>query len=161
MQRVVLDSNAVDPLIDLRGAEDFIRSAVEQGQVELLSTHVTLEELSAISDQVRRERLVGLITDLGQHVSTGATVLGNWKLGQDRLTSEAGGKLVKAVQAGNVEKHTRDALYAATAQAENCDLVTNDRALANKAGAQGVHVISTDDFLTGLGFDVAKVKAAT
>lgn len=152
MQRVVLDSNAVDPLVDLPGAQEAVRAAVQQGQLEVLYHHVTVEELAVVSDYERRVRLLLAIISVGRLITTGAVVLGNWRLGFDRFGSAASGQVVKAVQAGNTEKNTRDALYAATAVAESCDLVTNDAALTKKAAAEGVNVISTHDFLTGLGF---------
>jgi predicted nucleic acid-binding protein len=156
MQRVVLDANAVDPLIDLQGAQDAVRSAVEQGHVEVLYTHVTVEELAAVPDLGRRVRLLLAIIDLGRLVPAGAIVIGYWRIGHDRLGSDK--EAFEVFRSGNADKHTRDALYAATAQYEGCDLVTNEHRLANRARERGVNAITSDEFLTGLGFDVAGAR---
>ncbi len=40
-----MDSNAVDPLADMPGAYEAAREAVEAGHLEILLTHVTIDEL--------------------------------------------------------------------------------------------------------------------
>ena len=47
MRRSVLDSNGVDPLVDLPGAFDLVKGAIEAGKLKLLSTHVLAEEIAA------------------------------------------------------------------------------------------------------------------
>lgn len=155
MRRVVVDANAIDLFIDLQGAEEFVRSSVDHGQLEVLYTHITIDELAATPDQERRSRLLLLLVGLGHLVPTGAFVLGFSRLGYGRLTSD--GEALEAFRSGNVV-HTRDALIAATAQYEQCALVTNDRRLTNRARERGVEVIMPEDLLADLGFDVQPAK---
>jgi hypothetical protein len=64
MRRAVLDSNAIDPLIDLPGAYEAVRTAIDAGRVELLFTHVNIDELAAVPDLRARDRGVEVLTTL-------------------------------------------------------------------------------------------------
>ena len=55
MRRAVLDSNAVDSLLDLPGAYEAVRAALDAGRVELLFTHVSIDELAAVPDDLLLE----------------------------------------------------------------------------------------------------------
>jgi predicted nucleic acid-binding protein len=147
MRRVVFDSNAIDPLIDVPGAYETMRSAVDQGQLEVLFTHITIEELAATPDEDRRSRLLLQLVALGHLVPTGALVLGYSRLGFARFGSDD--EALEAFRSGNVD-HTRDALIASTAQYERCALVTDERRLTNRARERGVEVITTHDLLAEL-----------
>jgi hypothetical protein len=151
MRRVVVDANAIDPIVDLPGAYEVMRSSVDQGQLEVLFTHITIDELAATPDEDRRSLLLLLLVDLGHLIPTGAFVLGFSRLSFARLTSD--GEAVEAFRSGNID-HTRDALVAATAQFERCALVTSDQRLTNRARERGVEVITPDDLLAELGFNV-------
>jgi len=75
VRRAVLDCNGVDPLVKLPGAFDLVKGAIEAGELELLSTPVLVEEISATPDPIRRARLQALV-DLARMVPTGAFLLG-------------------------------------------------------------------------------------
>jgi rRNA-processing protein FCF1 len=151
MRRVVVDANAIDPLVDLPGAYEVVRSSVDQRQLKVLFTHVTIDELTATPDEERRSRLLSLLVDLGHLIPTGAFVLGFSRLNFARLSSDE--EAVEAFRSGRID-HTRDALVAATAQFEQCALVTRDKRLTNRARNRGVDVITPDDLLAELGFNV-------
>jgi hypothetical protein len=85
VRRVVLDSNAIDPIADVPGAYEAVRKAVDEDKVELLYTHITIDELVAIPDLERRSRLVLLLIDLGRLVPTGAFALDFSRLDFARL----------------------------------------------------------------------------
>jgi predicted nucleic acid-binding protein len=124
MRRAVLDSNAVDPLLDLPGAYEAVLTALDAGRVELLFTHVNIDELAAVPDLDRRSRLLLTLVDIGRLVPTGAFALDVSRLNFARLNEDI--DVVEALRSGNVD-HTRDALIAATAIYEGCALVTNER----------------------------------
>ncbi len=149
MRRVVVDANAIDPIVNRPGAHEVMRSAVDQGQLEVLFTHITIEELAATPDEDRRSRLLLLLVDLGRLIPTGALVLGFSRLGFARLGSDR--EAVEAFRSGNIA-HTRDALVAVTAQHEHCALVTYDQRLTNRARERGVEVITPEELLAELGF---------
>lgn len=157
MRRVVVDANAIDPIVDLPGAYEALRSSIDQGQLEVLFTHVTIDELAETADKDRtsakkdrRSRLLLLLVDLGRLVPTGAFVLDFSRLNFARLGTDD--EAVEAFRSGNID-HTRDALVAATAQFEQCALVTRDKRLTNRARDRGLEVITPIDLLAEFGFN--------
>lgn len=149
MRRVVMDSNAVDPIMDLPGAYEIARAAVRAGQLVMLYTHVNIEELAAVPDLDRRSRLLLTLIDLGQLVPTGAFALDVSRLGFARLFDDV--DVLEALRSGNID-HTRDALIASTALVEKCALVTSDIRLAGRAQVRGIEVLTSLNLLAGLGF---------
>jgi hypothetical protein len=153
MRRLVLDSNAVDPLIDLPGAYEAVRAAVDGGRLDMLYTHVTIDELAATRDPDRRSRLLSTVRDLGRLVPTGAFALGVSRLDLARLSDDV--EAVEVLRSGNVA-HTRDALIAITAAIEDCALVTNEvRRLPARARERGIEVMTSADLLAWVGFETA------
>jgi hypothetical protein len=152
MRRAVLDSNAVDPLIDLPGAYEAVRAGVDAGRVELLFTHVNIDELAAVPDLDRRARLLLVLAAVGRLVPTGAFAADFSRLSFARLSQDA--DVAEALRSGNVD-HTRDALIAVTAVYEACALVTNERRLTARARDRGIEVLTTVDLLAELGFSSA------
>lgn len=148
MRRAVLDSNAVDLLIDLPGAYETLRTAVDDGRLRLLFTHINIDELAVVPDAERRSRLLLAMVDLGQLVPTGACVADVSRLNFARLMEDV--DAVEALRSGNID-HTRDALIAATAIFEKCALVTNDKRLAGQA-RRGIEVLTTSKLLADYGF---------
>src|SRR5712692_5451322 len=149
MRRVVVDSNAMDPLMDLLGAYDAVRAAVDQGDLEILFTHVTVEELAAIPDYERRCRLLIFLIGLGRLVPTGAFIVGASRLDFGRLCDDE--ESVRLL-IGQGVTHLRDALIGATALVDGCALVTYDSRLTARARDRGVEVLTTDELLAKLGF---------
>ena len=152
MRRVVVDSNAMDPLMDLFGAYDAVRAAVDKGDLEILFTHVTVEELAAIPDYERRCRLLIFLIDLGRLVPTGAFIVGASRLDFGRPCDDD--ESVRLLMGQGVT-HVRDALIGATALVDGCALVTHDSRLTGRARERGVEVLTTDDLLAELGFHAA------
>jgi hypothetical protein len=149
MRRAVVDSNAIDPLIDLPGAYEAVRAAVDTGQLELLYTHVNIDELAATQDPERRSHLLLVLVDLGRLVPTGAFALDVSRLGFARLYDDV--DVIEALRSGNVD-HTRDALIAVTAIYEASALVTNEKRLTARARDRGIEVLSSRELLAELGF---------
>ena len=149
VRRMLLDSNAVDPFVDLYGAFDAAEKAVASGTHEFLYTHVNVDELAETKDIGRRQHLLIILIALGRLVPTGAFALNYSRLNFSRLSDNP--DVVEAVRAGNLDD-TRDALLAATAAYEKCPLVTNDKRLRNRAMRQEIEVVSTNDLLRELGF---------
>jgi predicted nucleic acid-binding protein len=140
------------------GAYEVMRSSVDQGQLEVLFTHVTIDELAATPDEDRGSRLLLLLVDLGHLIPTGAVVLDFSRLNFARLASDT--EAVEAFRSDNID-HTRDAPVAVTAQHEHCALVTNDERLTNRGRERGVEVITPAELLADLGFDVQSGSANT
>jgi hypothetical protein len=50
MRRVLLDSNALDPLMTLPRAYEALRAAIDSGELAIIFTHITVNEMAAIPD---------------------------------------------------------------------------------------------------------------
>jgi hypothetical protein len=163
MFRAVLDNDAWNRLIDTPGARDAVRAAVDAGRVELLCTHINIDEASAAADP-RRGELLAAITSLAQNVPTGAFVLDTSKWSEARLSSDEDAALINSLRSagdphqrrpdqplGNV-RHTNDELHAATARFEGCALVTDDGRLRRRRGERRVEILSFEEFLEKIGF---------
>lgn len=153
MRRVVFDSNAIDPVADTPGASEALLGAVAAGQLEVLYTHVTCDELAAIPNEPRRALLIELLASLGQVVPTGAMVLGYSRLGFSRLSSKDDAEVIEGLRSRAV-KHTPDALIAATARFEGCALVTNEERLTKRSREQGIEVLTTRQLLAEFNVDL-------
>jgi hypothetical protein len=80
MMRVVLDSNAVDPIVDRPGAVDVVREAVESGRLAICVTHVQRSEVAKTPDLQRRRVLEGVL-DLAEHQPVGVFVFASGQFG--------------------------------------------------------------------------------
>lgn len=145
--RVVLDANAVDPLIDDPGVAESLDSAISAGQLEVFYPHITLEELAAVADLDRRVRLLLALVSVGKLVPTGAFVLGASRLGLARL---GGDTVAFDGLRSNRTKHTNDALIAVTAQMDGCTLVTNDERLRKRATESGISVLTVNELVAAV-----------
>ncbi|MEU5900528.1 hypothetical protein [Streptomyces venezuelae] len=146
MRRVVFDSNAIDPLAVTEGAFETLKEATVSGSLEVLYTHITIDELTAIPDPGRRSLLVLLMADLGRLVPTGTAAVDFSRLNFCRVGSDTDGDLLEALRSGNVN-HTRDALIASTARYEKCALVTNERRLTARSREWDIEVLTTQELL--------------
>jgi len=138
--RVLFDSNAVvDSLADPPKRYALVMDAVRSKRLDVLWTHITVDELAAIPDPHQRARLLTLAAGMARLVPTGAMVANYSRVDWARpaVDSEA----IEAFRQGNL-RHTRDALIAATAVYEGCCLVTSDRTLAKRAAARDIEVLS-------------------
>jgi hypothetical protein len=108
-KRFLLDSNAYDPLVDDPQARAIAVTACRDGRIELLLTHVQWDELCAIPDAERRTIAANIPFVI---VATYGMILGTSRLGLARLGE---GEKIEAIR-NYSDKHSRDALLAATAQ---------------------------------------------
>jgi predicted nucleic acid-binding protein len=147
MMRVVLDSNAVDPIIDRPGAIGLVREAVESGSLVMYVTHVQQTEVAKTPD-LQRRRLLEEVLDLAKQQPVGVLVLDAGRFG-DRFGVDDGS--YERITRDNPDKHAHDAMIALTARMDGCVLVTADRKLRITASAENIAVLPPDDFLRMLG----------
>jgi hypothetical protein len=50
MRRVLLDSNALDPMLNVSGAHEVLEDAVSSARLEVFYTHVTVDEIAMTPD---------------------------------------------------------------------------------------------------------------
>jgi hypothetical protein len=148
MRRVVLDSNTVDPLIDLPGALECLKRAVATGQLEALFTHITADENGDTPDVQRQSQLLDALWAIGRTVATGAAV---WDVSKWDEARWFDGRDYDDLRRGNA-KYTNDALIGVTARVEGCTLVTHDNKLTMRAKELGIEVLTMPDLLREFGF---------
>lgn len=149
MRRVLLDSNALDPMLKVSGAYEALEEAVSSARLSVFYTHVTVDEIAAIPDGEKRQWLLNLLVFLGRPVYTSVTVCDVSRFNFCRLSDDD--DIFEPLRSGSI-KHTRDAVIAHTALTERCALITNEKRLAARARAQGVEVLTTAELLAEFGF---------
>jgi hypothetical protein len=151
MRRIVFDSNAIDPLVDNPGAFEALEAAKLAGDLQVLYTHVNIDELAAVPDLERRSTLILLLIALGELVPTGFAACDYSRFNFARFGDEDDAELHETLRSANF-KHTRDALIAGTALYEKCALATNEHRLASRARACGIEVLTSRELLAEFGF---------
>jgi hypothetical protein len=151
MRRVLLDSNALDPLLTRAGAYEVLELAVRSAKIQVLFTHVTVDEVTATPDLDKRQRLLTLLVSLGQPTPTSAVVLDFSRLDAS-CPAPDGDQTFEPLRSGKI-KHSRDALIAHTAIHRGCALITNEKRLTARAREQGAEVLTTAELLAEFGFE--------
>jgi hypothetical protein len=141
--RYLIDSNIHDKLVDTPGALDLANQLVASGAVSLLGTHVQADEVAATPDPERARLLASVPVE---PVPTYGAVFGLSRFGMARFGDS---EQIESLRRGN-PGHTKDALIAAPAKYEDATLVTDDAALAKRAGREGIAVIGWNDFYARL-----------
>lgn len=143
----VLDTNAIDRVLDSPDLNLQVTGAVEAGHLRLLYTHVTADEISKVPDRNRRADLLALLTAHAEAVPTEDVVADHSRLDMARLSGADSQINSLRSLIGN---HTNDALIASTALYENALLVTYERRLTNRATAAGATVVTWSGLLARL-----------
>lgn len=151
MRRVVFDSNAIDPIADTPGALELLQEEVAAGHLEVLYTHITVDELGAIKDPELRSRLTLAMTSLGHLVPTGDFVIGFSRLDYARLGSDETAVSLENFRSSRIG-NTADALIASAARHEQCAVVTRDQRLTGRAREEGIEVLTPAALLEEFGF---------
>lgn len=150
MRRVLLDSNALDPLLTQFGAYEALEEAVRSAKLEVFYTHITVDEIAATPDLEKREWLLNLLVFLGRPIATSGAVVDFPRLNFCRVMADDD-RTFEPLRSGSI-KHSRDALIAHTSLNEGCALVTNEKRLASRAREQGVEVLTTAELLVEFDF---------
>lgn len=128
----MFDSNIYDKVIADEALFSQLRSLVDSNQLEIVSTHVQLDELGKIEDDAKRESALAVPSTI---VPSMGFVLDVSRLDMACLDGGDPGIIeYEQIQKGN-PKHIEDALIALTAHHEAAVLVTEDNNLTNKIKA--------------------------
>jgi hypothetical protein len=132
--RIMLDSNvhdlvAADPAVLLA-----MQKRIEDGQLELVSTHIQRDELSRAPEPKRSALLT--IYGLAEKVLTTGAVFDVSRWDECSWATDEVSAGIRALMGGN-PKHAEDALIAATAAFAADALVTNEVRLASKIERAG------------------------
>jgi predicted nucleic acid-binding protein len=151
--RVMLDSNAVNPLALDPEVDALMREAVSAGRLELVTASlVQRDEVDASKDdEVKRAALVRFIDEVTVPADTPVFVLGVSRLDVDRLGAvDEADATYKEVQIGS-RRHSEDAVILVTAQREGIPVVTNEtRRLRNQCLKRGIKVMTSDDLIASV-----------
>jgi hypothetical protein len=151
VRRVLIDSSALDPLLHALGAFESLEEAVESGNLEILFTHITVDEIAATPDLEKRQWLLNMLVALGRIIDTSGAVLDFSRLNFCRVMSDDDQDF-EPLRSHSIG-HSRDALIAHTALNEHCALVTNEKnRLPARAREQGVEVLTTAQLLAEFGY---------
>ena len=143
--------------MELLGAFEALRAAVSSGELEILFTHVTVDEMAAIPVLEKRQRLLIFLIAIGRMIDTSSVCLDVSRLDFCRLSDDDG--TFEALRSNKIS-HSRDALIAHSALAEKCALVTNEKRLTARSRDQGIEVLTTADLLALVGFTTAPAPSA-
>lgn len=152
----MLDSNVSHALVDDDSLRVALRRATDRGFIELLVTHIQVDENLDHPDQEQGRRLIHAMMGTGvRAVPTHGLVLDVSRLDSAILFDESTAAMFEAFRKGN-PKHSQDGLLAATALHENATLVTaeNEKHCRRlRRHFRGLEVCSLEDlraFLEGL-----------
>ena len=161
----MFDSNVFDVLVDRTEVGSKVHSAVSEGRIEVISTHVQRDELSATPDPAKRARLLEIFADLVREVPAGSFVIGESRLDQARIDGPTVGtgefdsvlRTSGSDRPDGTPNHTRDALIVDTAKAEGAILVSAEvntsgapGRILKRAHAVGVQTMTPDEFAASL-----------
>jgi hypothetical protein len=136
------DSCVIDRFVEDDDKGRGLMRAIDDGRLELVTTHVQGTENERTPDPLKRARLAAV-----PRVEVGASVcvLGHWRLGVDRLGN---GEVYKHI--ARSPKDVEDGMIADTAVAEGLPLVTEDARLRKRALEVGAVVWRVDDLIAQL-----------
>jgi predicted nucleic acid-binding protein len=129
LRRFLIDTNIVDRLAEDAGGAARIAAAIDRDQVELVITHIQVDELAAIPDEQLRSRLlIALFRVRPRLVETGVFVLDVSRLNLAGLSDEEEAVAYeRRLGAGSGRRrHAEDAILAATAASSGMPLVTEN-----------------------------------
>ncbi|MBE2317240.1 hypothetical protein DVA67_014760 [Solirubrobacter sp. CPCC 204708] len=138
IRRVMIDTMVFDALHDDPDGRDAVLTAIREGALELLTTHVQEDQVAAIRDAVRRKALQRLPRTV---VPSSVVVEGVTRTGRARVKPDSQYARMRDV------RHFQDSLIADATAARADLLVTDDRRLAREAYEAGNDVWSSAELL--------------
>ena len=137
MKRVLLDSNAIDPIADTPGLLAACQEAGHQGLVTFLKIHVVEDELTTAPEPRRTLLLSTYRALLGASISTPGFVLGESRLGLAMFGDDRDHQVIRSVRGGG-DHPMRDALIGSTADGEADVFVTCEKDFRKRMTRLGV-----------------------
>jgi hypothetical protein len=142
----MLDSNAFDALALDDAARVRVETAVKNGTLVLVVTHIQIDELNRTPDNERRLALQRLTV---QGTYTAGFVVGVSRLDMGTIPSDDEVAIYNAVTGGNAA-HAEDALILLTARRDGIPVVTDERRLPKQCAKYGVEAMKTEALLDRL-----------
>lgn len=147
----LLEGCAFDHLLEEAGARARVVQGVERGLVKLFVTDLTYQDLRAIKDVDRRNRLLGIVEEIAPEMAGLPAVLVNphakrarpSHLGTIYPVGEDAAELLRRLGVSQ----RADARQAMAAHWAGATLVTNDEALVRRSQAEGISAMTAPDFV--------------
>lgn len=151
--KLMLDTNIADDLLVRLLLLPTLRAAVESGRIELLVTHLQIDEVMEIPDikSERRDALVNVLASLpARRVDTYGDVMGRTRMGYGMMASGEHSLLYNELINGNI-RHQEDALIVLTAAYLWAHVVSNNtKDMPRMAKRVGIHSYTTRELLDRL-----------
>ncbi|GGK70926.1 hypothetical protein [Ornithinimicrobium pekingense] len=150
VERFLLEGCSFDPLLDDEEQRERVLEADRRGLVMLLVTELTYQDLWAIKDDARREKLLAIVEQMSPLV-----------VGLPAVVVDPGTKRARPTYPGAVYpvgeedalllrrlglSQRADARQAVAAHWAGACLVTDDQTLVRRARAEAIHAMSTSEF---------------
>lgn len=146
--RVMLDSHIHDLIVGNPALREVVDTAQAAGKLTLVSTHVQHDELSRISDEQKRDAVLGIPVE-SQPTKGIVWGVSSWK--GAHWGDKADGQIINHIMKGKLAD-AEDALIAATAAKTADVLVTNDGRLRKRIRSSGspLRVWTSEEFASWL-----------
>jgi len=131
LQKIMLDTNQYDKLLDAPVTYDRLLRLQSEEKIELLTTHIQRDELMAMNNIERRMRLEAIFAN-ARLTGTRGIILNKSRLGFARFGDDENHALIEHIRGEAWERKSNDALIAATAAKEADLFVTEDKPLARR-----------------------------
>jgi hypothetical protein len=132
MVKCLFDSMIYDRLVEDEGCRNLLIRRCEQGLVEVLVTHIQLDQLQATPDAEKRALLLAMANAIrSTRIPTDGAVWGLSKWGESKWGGGTADIKVDDIASGNL-RHYADGLLVATAAAEADIFVTEETRLPKK-----------------------------
>lgn len=148
--KLMLDTNIADDLLVRLLLLPTLRAAVDSGRVELLVTHLQIDEVMEIPDSrsERRDALVNVLASLpARRVDTYGDVMGRTRMGHGMMASTEHSRLYNELISGNI-RYQEDALMVLTAAWFWAEVVSNNtKDMPRMAKRVGINSYTTRELL--------------
>jgi predicted nucleic acid-binding protein len=122
----MFDTMEYDKLLESPATYEKLLHLITERRIEMLTTHIQRDEITATPDEAKRTRLMSLFTN-ARPIGTRGVVLDISGVDEARIGGDEDHKLVNDVRGNRWDRDTKDSLIAATASNDADMLVTDDR----------------------------------
>ena len=159
MRRLLFDTNGIDAIATLDGLYDALRVALEAGDVEVLVTHVQVDELLVMADKntsddqrERRGQLIAMLNGLCnvRHIPTSGFVVGLSRMGSARLDDELKDEIANGPEFARKDSNLKDVLLVNTASADGAEFISFDGQALGYARGRHVAALTPEELLASL-----------
>lgn len=131
VQKMMLDTNQYDRLLAAPDTYEKLLSLVSIGKIELLTTHIQRDEITAVEEPGKKARLAALLAH-ARMIPTRGAIFDISRFDLARFGDDDDHKLIEHIRGAAWERKSEDALIAATAAKDADVFVTDDKSLARR-----------------------------